>query len=553
MKENLKKSEIQENKRDEWMLLPKDTKNDDDFSFLIGNSKKNIKLTQKPVKNIESKWEFNEPEQQNISQEIPKECRIALKPSYTIGDAGSSWRMMKLQKIYEIASETGKSVDTVALERYGSLEAFDEAREEREELDRRKKYGPSKEKVTGSLYKQRQDLNASNYKQDSKSSLSLSNSTIVTHSTLNKLQAEIIKMQMRGDSNSSELQKQYEIAVSIFETQNAGKDTISTNMNIMNKKSSIVDPNNMTIEDMVKEEKMTRNQNYKRQYRQMAEQIIRDPDFKDDLDYYDENAEKLSKRIQRREIDFRNMSISDFQRTQKILDTCPLCHQDSSPPIAPIISIGTRVYLSLPSPPELAKYHALIVPLHHRINTLECDDDEWDEIRNFMKCLIRMADERDQDVIFYENASAPHRRMHTAIEAVPVPRDVSAQAPAFFREAILSSDEEWSQHQKIIDTLARAKKGLGKMAFRRSMTKEAPYFHVWFELDGGIGHIVEDLSKWGKGDQFSRQVFATMLDLDPTIWRKRGRWTGEQGPREKAFIHAWEKYDWTQSIYNENS
>lgn len=462
--------------------------------------------------------------------------------------------MMKLEKIYEIASETGKSVDTVALERYGSLEAFDEAREEREELDRRKKYGPSKEKITGSLYKQRQDLDLLNRKQDSKYSLSLSNSSIVTHSTLNKLQAEIIKMQMRGDSNLSELEKQYEIALSMFEAQNAEKDSIPANTSIMNKQSSsIVDPNNMTIEDMVKEEKMTRNQNYKRQYRQMADQIIRDPNFKDDLDYYDENAEKLSKRIQRREIDFRNMSVSDFQRTQKILDTCPLCHQDSSPPMAPIISMGTRVYLSLPSPPELAKYHALIVPLHHRINTLECDDDEWDEIRNFMKCLIRMADERDQDVIFYENACAPHRRMHTAIEAVPVPRDVSAQAPAFFREAILSSDKEWSQHQKIIDTLARAKKGLGKMAFRRSITKEAPYFHVWFELDGGIGHIVEDLGKWGKGDQFSRQVFATILDLDPTIWRRRGRWTGEQDPREKAFIQAWKKYDWTLSIYDQNS
>lgn len=43
--------------------------------------------------------------------------------------------------------------------------------------------------------------------------------------------------------------------------------------------------------------------------------------------------------------------------------------------------MGTRIYLSLPSPPELAKYHALIVPIHHRVNTLECDDDEWDEIR----------------------------------------------------------------------------------------------------------------------------------------------------------------------------
>ncbi|KAG4306307.1 hypothetical protein PORY_000295 [Pneumocystis oryctolagi] len=500
--EVLNNSKLQKNKRDSWMLQPDDSKNEYDFSCFWKKRKKNQEYPEKNYLDTHSKLPSKESDLSQISQEAPGKLA---KPSYIIGDAGSSWRMMKLRKIYEIASETGKSVNEVALNQYGSLEAFYEALEEKEELERRKIHGPSKERVTGSLYKQ--------YLQ----------------------------------SNSLECKESCEKMDSNLKDQKNSKNIISTDID-MKKKKSIIDPDNMTIEDMVKEEKRTRNSLYRDQYKQMAKQIIRDPHFKDNLEYYDENAEKLSKRIQKREIDFRNINLSDFQRIQKTLDTCPLCHQDSLPPVAPVVSMGTRIYLSLPSPPELTKYHALIVPIHHRVNTLECDDDEWDEIRNFMKCLIRMADEQDHDVIFYENAVAPHRHMHTAIEAVPVPRDIAIQAPAFFREAILSSDEEWSQHQKIINTLSKAKKGLGKMAFRRSISKEAPYFHVWFEIDGGIGHIVENLDKWGKGDILARQVFATMLGLDPIVWKRRGRWTNTVDPRVKSFQKVWAKHDWTQSI-----
>lgn len=51
------------------------------------------------------------------------------------------------------------------------------------------------------------------------------------------------------------------------------------------------------------------------------------------------------------------------------------------PPIAPVVSLGTRVFLTLPTLPELSPGGAMIVPIQHRTNTLECDDDEWEEIR----------------------------------------------------------------------------------------------------------------------------------------------------------------------------
>lgn len=50
-----------------------------------------------------------------------------------------------------------------------------------------------------------------------------------------------------------------------------------------------------------------------------------------------------------------------------------------------------------------------------------------------MKCLIRMYHERGMDLIFYENAAAPHRKRHATIEAVPLPLEQGELAPAFFK------------------------------------------------------------------------------------------------------------------------
>jgi hypothetical protein len=78
--------------------------------------------------------------------------------SYTFGDGGSSWRMTKLKAVYRQAKEGGKSVDDVALERYGDMREFDDAREEERELDRRKTYGKDYvglEKPSGEFFQER--------------------------------------------------------------------------------------------------------------------------------------------------------------------------------------------------------------------------------------------------------------------------------------------------------------------------------------------------------------------------------------------------------------
>lgn len=108
------------------------------------------------------------------------------------------------------------------------------------------------------------------------------------------------------------------------------------------------------------------------------------------MEYLDENAAKLAKRVQKSEINLKNTAISDLQRMNRALDACPLCHHEdtNTPPVAPVVSLATRVYLTLPTEPEIGDGGASIIPIQHRSNLLECDDDEWEEIRVSAKHLL---------------------------------------------------------------------------------------------------------------------------------------------------------------------
>ncbi|KAF7170102.1 hypothetical protein CNMCM5623_002651 [Aspergillus felis] len=506
---------------------------------------------------------------------------------YTFGDAGSQWRMTKLRGVYREAEESGKRVEEVAIERFGDLRSFDDAREEEAELDRRARYGEGyvgKEKPTGDLFQERkleqgvhrepfehvrdpeQELAARGQGQKIDTVPPSGATQHLDLTALNRLKAQMMKAKLKGSSEAAELEERYNAAAAAMANR---KESDVVVLGVMEnrmlagqrneakpvetkrgrERGQLEENEDMSIEDMVREERRTRDQ-FGGDGRRLAERIARDSKFENDLEYMDDNAAKLAKRVHRSEINLKNTTISEFQKMNRILDNCPLCHHEdtNTPPIAPVVSLATRTYLTLPTEPELSEGCATIVPIQHRTNLMECDDDEWEEIRNFMKSLTRMYHDQGRDVIFYENAAQPNRKRHAAMEAVPLPYSLGETSPAFFREAILAADSEWTQHRKLIDTLAKAKQGLGRNAFRRTLVKEMPYFHVWFELDGGLGHVVEDEHRWPRGDLFAREVIGGMLDLGPEVIKRQGRWNRGGDRRVDGFKKRWRKFDWTRVL-----
>ncbi|KAJ5570123.1 cell cycle control protein [Penicillium hispanicum] len=506
---------------------------------------------------------------------------------YTFGDSGSQWRMTKLKGVYREAKESGKTVEEVAVQRFGDLRSFDDAREEETELDRRTMYGESyvgKEKPSGQLFQERklqnhvhrdshqhirdpaQELATSGQGQKMDAEPPSNTTKHLDLTALNRLKAQMMKAKLKGSPDAIELEEQYNAAAAAMSNRKESDVVVlGIQQNRMlagsrnevkpidtkrgRERGQVQDNEDMTIEDMVREERKTRGQ-MGGEGQRLAERIGRDAKFENDLEYMDDNASKLAKRVHRSEIDLKNATINDFRRMNKILDNCPLCHHEdtNTPPIAPVVSLATRVYLTLPTEPEISEGASAIVPMQHRTNLMECDDDEWEEIRNFMKSLTRMYHDQGRDVIFYENAAQSQRKRHASMEVVPLPYSLGETSPAFFKEAILSAESEWSQHRKLIDTLAKAKQGLGKSAFRRTLVKEMPYFHVWFELDGGLGHIVEDENRWPRGDLFAREVIGGMLDVAPDVIKRQGRWHRGTDRRVDGFRKRWRKFDWTRIL-----
>ncbi|ETS72965.1 hypothetical protein PFICI_15357 [Pestalotiopsis fici W106-1] len=567
--------------RDDWMTDPSAL--GVDYTQRGAKREKTPPPSREPVRAVHSR-EINATELQHLNEgkhldELDRPAQHNV--SYTFGDDGSQWRMTKLKAVYNTAEKSGRSVDEVAVERFGSLRDFDDAREEKIELDRRKTYGEGyvgKGKPSGELFQERK-LDAGVHESRQLSRMEQGNleqgtvvpddatrpaTTTVDQTGLNKLRAQMMKAKLRKAPDAARLETEYNEAAAAFAAHGSGDVVLGVMDNRMlagtrneakavetkrgRERGHMQENDEMTIEDMVREERRTRNQRGGEGLR-LAERIAKDGKFDNDLDYMDENAEKLAKRIQKSEINLRNTAVNEYQKINSILDRCQLCHHEdrNQPPVAPMISLATRVYLTLPTEPELAEGGAVIVPIQHRTNLLECDDDEWEEIRNFMKCLTRMYHDQGREVVFYENAAAPHRHMHAAMQAVPIPYEQGDTAPAFFREAMLSADEEWSQHKKIIDTGAKARNGLGKLAFRRSIAKEMPYFHAWFTLDGGLGHVVEDANRWPKGDLFAREILGGMLDVMPDVIKKQGRWRKDD-IRADTFKKRWNKFDWTRVL-----
>lgn len=233
---------------------------------------------------------------------------------YTFGDEGSQWRMTKLKAVYRQANESGKTVDEVALERYGDLRFFDNAREEEIELDRRERYGKDylgKEKPSGELFNARKldmeptrrnnsaipapELEPSAQGEPVKTESAPRETTALDASALNKLKAQMMKAKLRGASDAAELEAQYNAAVSGAANR---KEADIVVLGVMDnrmlaggnraevravetkrgrERGQVEENEDMTIEDMVREER--RNRGGAGEGQRFAERIAKDAKF----------------------------------------------------------------------------------------------------------------------------------------------------------------------------------------------------------------------------------------------------------------------------------
>lgn len=225
---------------------------------------------------------------------------------YTFGDEGAQWRMTKLKAVYKQAEDSSRPVELIAIERYGALRAFDDAREEQIELDRRETYGDGyviKKKPSGELSQERareeeregrtenrsvepllqegkpRNKHADSFHDGDISSQSLQLTTRrFDHTALNRLKAQLLKARLRGTPEVPTLETEYAQAMDSFSSQpgtgivvlgtmenrmlTGGRqgEVITINTKRGRERGLVRENEDMSIEDMVKEERRTRNQ-----------------------------------------------------------------------------------------------------------------------------------------------------------------------------------------------------------------------------------------------------------------------------------------------------
>jgi hypothetical protein len=234
---------------------------------------------------------------------------------YTFGDAGSQWRMTKLRAVYREAEESGRKMEDIAIERFGDLRSFDDAREEEIEMGRRETYGESyvgKTKPSGELFQERkleegihrpfrsQDLQASEsaIKEQGRPMETVEPARTTHHldaTALNRLRAKMMKAKLKGSADAGKLEEEYNAAAALMSNrkeadvvvlgvmENRMLAGVRTEVKPVDnrrgrERGQVQENDDMTIEDMLREARRTRGQAGGEGMR-LAERIAKDNKF----------------------------------------------------------------------------------------------------------------------------------------------------------------------------------------------------------------------------------------------------------------------------------
>lgn len=438
------------------------------------------------------------------------------------------WTAVLVKRAVAIIESGEKSLEEVAVERFGSIEEFKKAVQSVESY-KRIKYNLKFPNERSNSNLQKREIVASS----AKSAIPTETSVAVD---VNKLTAQRMKAEFKGDFETARrLEAQIEAAKKSASAPQ--KVTLLPTETYSRRRAE----DEMTIAEMVRHEKLASNKEFDREF---GARIAGNKRFRDDLDSLDEQVASKMDSSKQVNFDANANALKEYQKAEKITSECWFCtdsqrfkHEGGD---AWIIARGSFCYLAIPKHRSIHPLHCLIIPYSHCCSFMDCnefEDEIWEEARNFKKCLLQMAASQGRSFVFMECVTrANDPRRHAFIDCIPTPRNVPVEEiQSHFYKALQDADEEWSQNKRIIDTATKG--GLRSSLPRRQF----PYFYVDFRLDQGLAHVIEDADRFG-GPDFGRDLMASLLKVPRAEWRSR-KSTSED---KKYFSDKFKDYDWTR-------
>jgi hypothetical protein len=312
------------------------------------------------------------------------------------------------------------------------------------------------------------------------------------------------------------------------------------------------DDDGKTLRDLVAEQKYEGTADYDRnladnisrhkRYRGKELDVDDEYDHDGGLEMYESRGKKWSGAKQQARA--KEQAVRDFKRTQALHNKCAFCLDTPNKPKHLHVAYGNLAYLMLPPQGRLVPGHCVIAPIAHAQSSRVVDEDVWEEIRNFKKCLVRMFAQQDKECCFIETAMKfGYGVQHAIVECIPLPSDVSAKAPLYFKKAIDEAESEWSTHDAKKCLSTAPPKGL-----RGTIPENFPYFHVEFNMRGGFVHVIDDETKFKRN--FGRNILIGLLDLPEHLTDAKQRPLAPALLRDEmdAFLKTYEPCDWTTQL-----
>ncbi|CAN1286671.1 CWF19-like protein 2 [Linum perenne] len=349
--------------------------------------------------------------------------------------------------------------------------------------------------------------------------------------TANQLAAKALQLRLKG--NHEEADKLMKESEKLKEKQNAGEQMVQPQIGGSSNRY-VAQHNTRKKDDNNADKNLARTIMQNKQYSLSGR-------ADDEYDYEDGPRKKSRKK--EKDSDRKSENINLGRRIVTQQERCMFCFENPNRPKHLVLSIANFTYLMLPQRKPVVPGHCCILPLQHESSTRTVDDNVWEEIRNFKKCLIMMFAKQDKEVVFLETVMGlSQQRRHCLVECIPLPQGVAKEAPLYFKKAIDEAEDEWSQHnaKKLIDTSVKGLRG--------SIPKDFPYFHVEFGLNKGFVHVIDDESQFN--GSLGLNVIRGIMQLPEEDMYRRRRQDSVQGQKLAVaeFVRDWQPFDWTKQL-----
>ncbi|XP_066586976.1 CWF19-like protein 2 [Prorops nasuta] len=372
---------------------------------------------------------------------------------------------------------------------------------------------------------------------------------IMTEAEMNKLGAKIVKAEIMGDEElATKLKEQLKAARDKFKsTQISREGTEEKVILLTDKKGSQKKQKKKSIQTHVSgervryfadDDKYSLDEMFQREKRKMAtnDDAMMAKYSKRNMDVDDSFEQQISRVESGSNQDERaaKLIIKEQQKVSKSVDNCSWCIDSDHMLKHLIVSMDSKICLTLPAHVSLVEGHCVLSPVQHVPCEVQIDEDVSERLMVYKTTLFKLFKEENKSPIFFEIYKNRHKYPHMQIQCIPLPDDISSMAPMYFKKAILESEIEWASNKKLVE--------IKQKEIRNVIPKGLPYFAVDFGQQYGFAHVIENEFMFPAN--FATEIIGGMLDLDHSLWRKPRKESFDQ-QRKKViqFTELWRKYN----------